>query len=93
MIDSEEWDPSAKDPDAVFKALVASELGPIVEDYIVIMVMCCLQQPAVTFSDDLGEVSFTGALTPEVKPAQHSGEVDARAGVEQKECGLVGHIC
>lgn len=81
MIDSEEWDPTAKDPDAVFRALVASELGNIVEDYIAIMVMCCLQQAAVSFTDDIGEVQ---SFNPEV----HSAPIDGEPG-EDSSCIIV----
>ena len=81
MIDSEEWDPSAKDPNAVFEALMASELGPIVVDYIGIMVMCCLQRPAVIFSDDLGEVQ---RFDPEV----HSEPIDGEP-VGEDSCIIV----
>lgn len=56
MIDSKEWNPSAKDPIAVKSALAASGLEKIVEEYLNIAVLCCLQHPVVTFTDDLGEV-------------------------------------
>lgn len=56
MIDSKEWDPNSKDPAAVHKVLAASGLEKIVEEYLYIMVGCCLQYPPVTFTDDLGQV-------------------------------------
>ncbi|CAM9608164.1 unnamed protein product [Scytosiphon promiscuus] len=54
MIDSEEWNPSVKDPNAVQAALTASGLENIVEEYLNIAVLCCLQH--LEFTDDLGEV-------------------------------------
>lgn len=72
MIDSEEWNPSAKDPVAVQSALAASGLEKIVEEYLNIAVLCCLQQPAVAFTDDLGEVE-------RYSPERHSGSIDGEA--------------
>lgn len=56
LIESKEWDPKAKNPDAVYRALAASGLNKIVYEYLRITVYCCLQKPAVTFTDDLGNV-------------------------------------
>lgn len=56
MIDSEEWNPSVKDPDAVQAALTASGLENIVEEYLNIAVLCCLMH--LQFTDDLGEVDY-----------------------------------
>lgn len=69
MIDSEDWNPSAKDPIAVQSALTASGLENIVEEYLNIAVLCCLQHPVVTFTDDLGEVE-------RYSPARHSEPID-----------------
>lgn len=56
MLESKEWDPNAKDPDVVYQALGASGLDKIVQEYLQIMVFCCLQTNTVRFTDDLGEV-------------------------------------
>lgn len=79
MIDSEEWNPSVKDPNAVQAALTASGLENIVEEYLNIAVLCCLQH--LEFTDDLGEVD---CFTPE----KHASLSGAAAGGEP-----VGESC
>lgn len=56
MIESDEWNPSATDPVALKSALCASGLERVVEEYLNIAVICCLQRPVVTFTDDLGKI-------------------------------------
>lgn len=54
MIESEEWNPEAKNADAVQSALAASGLEKIVEEYLNIAVGCLLR--SYSFTDDLGDV-------------------------------------
>lgn len=75
MIDSEEWNPSAKDPIAVQSALAASGLEKIVQEYLTIAVLCCLQHPVVTFTDDLGVVD-------RYCPDRHSEPIDGETAGE-----------
>eukprot|EP00752_Nemacystus_decipiens_P018725 g16788.t1 len=75
MIDSEEWNPSAKDPIAVQSALAASGLEQIVQEYLTIAVLCCLQHPVMTFTDDLGEVE-------RYAPERHAEPLDGEAARE-----------
>lgn len=75
MIDSEEWNPAARDPNAVHAALAASGLEKIVEEYLHIAVLCCLQHPVVTFTDDLGEIE-------RYSPERHSEPVDGEPAGE-----------
>lgn len=71
MTDCKEWDPKAKNPEAVRRALAASGLEQIVREYLHILVYCCLQSPALTFSDDLGQV---GRYNPQVHSEPIDGE-------------------
>lgn len=75
MIDSEEWNPAARDPNAVQAALTASGLEKIVEEYLHIAVLCCLQYPVVTFTDDLGEIE-------RYSPERHSEPIDGEPAGE-----------
>ncbi|CAM9903226.1 unnamed protein product [Pylaiella littoralis] len=69
MVDSEGWNKSVKDPIAVGATLAASGLEKIVKEYLRLAVLCCLQQPVVTFTDDLGEVE-------RYHPERHSEPLD-----------------
>lgn len=75
MIESKEWNPSARDPEAVQAALAASGLERIVEEYLHIAVLCCLRNPVVTFTDDLGEIEC-------YDPDRHSEPIDGEPAGE-----------
>lgn len=56
MTDSTGWSRGRRESKKVVRALLAHGLGEVVTDYLGIMVSCCLQQPPVTFTDDLGKM-------------------------------------
>lgn len=96
MIESEEWNPDAKDADAVQSALAASGLEKIVEEYLNIAVGCLLR--SYSFTDDLGDVErfdpnrhfdpvdgdVTGELCVVIFPALVGGDGGGE-GEEQEE--------
>lgn len=75
MVDSEGWNQSVKDPIAVEATLAASGLEKIVAEYLNMAVLCSLQQPVVTFTDDLGEVE-------RYCPERHSEPLDGEPAGE-----------
>lgn len=75
MVESEAWNQSVKDLVAVQATLAASGLDKIVEEYLKITVVCCLQQRVVTFTDDLGEVE-------RYSPERHSEPIDGEPAAE-----------
>lgn len=56
MMDSTEWSRMQHDSKAIVQELLQSGLREVVTEYLGIMVWCCLQQPPVTFTDDLGKL-------------------------------------
>ncbi|CAM9997176.1 unnamed protein product [Ectocarpus sp. 13 AM-2016] len=99
MIESEEWNPEAKNADAVQSALAASGLEKIVEEYLNIAVGCLLR--SYSFTDDLGDVErfdpnrhfdpvdgeVTGELCVVIFPALVGG--DGVEGEGEEEAGLL----
>ncbi|CAM9903837.1 unnamed protein product [Ectocarpus sp. 8 AP-2014] len=101
MIESEEWNPEAKNADAVQSALAASGLEKIVEEYLNIAVGCLLR--SYSFTDDLGDVErfdpnrhfdpvdgeVTGELCVVIFPALVGGDGGEGEG-EEEEGRLLG---
>lgn len=56
IMDSTEWDWRQRDSGEVVEALLSGGFSTIVPDYLSIMVSCCLQDPPITFTDDIGKV-------------------------------------